>query len=127
MHQNGKIVLPTTDLCRFRRDVSHMADGEQAVCGLIEGLIPGADAELCRVHRSVCDACCRTFPPSSDLLNPVVASVMYDIANQVLAEGGDCQAGAEPIRQIKLLAERALDTICTQETSLIPGLLLAAR
>lgn len=119
-HASGKLALPTIDTCRFRRDALRTESGEDAVCGLVQTLVPGLDAELCRVRRETCAACCRSFPPSADTFNPVVASVCYDIAARILKDASAAAALVEQIRTVKALAEPAIDTASGGAGSLIP-------
>jgi hypothetical protein len=65
-------------------------------CPHRSGPDPGAECGLLRqiagvavpVARDACEACCRAFPPSPDELNPVVASLLYDVSSRIIARGG---------------------------------------
>ncbi|HEY2157755.1 MAG TPA: hypothetical protein VGH33_19150 [Isosphaeraceae bacterium] len=82
--------------CSYRRP-SAEAD---ARCGLLARLTGVADASSCTVGRDACEACCRGFPPSEDDLNPVVASLLYDLSSRIVDRGG--VAGCDRDRAVEL-------------------------
>jgi hypothetical protein len=79
---------PTVATCRYRSDVRVEGSIETASCALVKGITGVEDDGWCRVRREICEACCRSFPPSPAQLNPVVASRVYGVASDVLAAGG---------------------------------------
>jgi hypothetical protein len=54
----------------------------------VEQISGSNDPKLCAVERETCEACCRSFAPSSDHINPVVASLLYKLADAA-CRGGD--------------------------------------
>jgi hypothetical protein len=70
----------TVESCRYRSDVA--ADGSSAGCGLLRELT-GVDSPRCRVPREACEACCRSFAPTLEALNPVTASLLYAAASEL--------------------------------------------
>jgi hypothetical protein len=46
------------------------------------------DANRCRATLSACAACCRTFPPTVEVVNGVVASLLFAVASETLSRGG---------------------------------------
>ncbi len=85
--------------CPFRESLP-FADGESA-CRLLAELSGVEELSLCRVPREACEACCRSFPPSAENLNPVVASLVYGMALRVADSGG--VAGCDSLRADDLL------------------------
>src|SRR5262249_3232305 len=74
--------------CSYRRRARRVVEGEVADCLLLEALT-GADVTgLHAVRGDACAACCGASPPGDDRLNPVVASLLYDIAARNLAADG---------------------------------------
>jgi len=91
--------------CRFRRPL----DAETAVCCELLAAASGVrDPALCRVRRDACEACCRSFPPSVDDLNPVVASLLYELSVRVQELGGLPGCDADRARE---LMRRALENV----------------
>jgi hypothetical protein len=72
------LLAPTAETCRYRTPCPTAAGEELAVCKLLQQLLGDSPVELGLVARPVCDACCRSFPPSPTVLNPIVASLIYD-------------------------------------------------
>src|SRR5262249_49572894 len=44
--------------------------------------------QLCQVRRDACQACCESFTPTHSEINPVIASLLYQLADRVMARGG---------------------------------------
>jgi hypothetical protein len=61
---------------------------ERAECGLLRQIIGAEDRRWCEVHRRACEACCASFPPSAIDINPVVASLLYGLTDQIVERGG---------------------------------------
>jgi hypothetical protein len=72
--------------CLFRRPLP--GETMRAYCGLLANILGMDDESLCRVQRDVCEACCRSFPPSAEAMNPVVASMVYERSSQIARQGG---------------------------------------
>jgi hypothetical protein len=81
--------------CTYREQVRWEGGVEVAVCGLVQQLSGAEDPLLSAVRRDACTACCRSSPPSPGALNPVIASLLYEVAERVRAAGGvpGCPAG----------------------------------
>jgi hypothetical protein len=63
--------------CRWRIVIAR--DGiETAQCRFLQQLFGSERDDLCTVTNDVCTACCDTFPPTFEVLNPVVASLVFD-------------------------------------------------
>jgi hypothetical protein len=74
--------------CPYRKPAADSADGDLAVCGLLQELTGALDQQLCIVRADACRACCSWFPPSPRDLNPVVASLLYNLSARILDQGG---------------------------------------
>jgi hypothetical protein len=88
------------EACRRRAGVRADGGREWASCALV-GEITGLPPRFCQVERAACEACCLSFVPTAEKPNPVVASLVYEAARRVIAEGGvpECTVGrAEGLR-----------------------------
>jgi hypothetical protein len=81
------------DDCAFRR--KHSGDGLTASCGLLEQLTGLPEADLCRVGRDACAACCTSFAPTPHEINPVIASLLYEVSSEIAHRGGQGGCSAE--------------------------------
>jgi hypothetical protein len=95
--------------CSYRTEIRGEGPGEVASCQLIEQLSGTAVDELCKVSRAACEACVASSPPSLRELNPVVASHLYSLAEQVINRGGVAGCSAEYAATLSSLAERNLE------------------
>jgi len=95
--------------CVYRR-VTTSAVGTTVTCRLVADVLETFNAAACHVSDDMCRACCRSFPPSRDLWNPVVASKLYDAARQVLETSLD-EAARDRAADVRTRAESALDHI----------------
>ena len=59
-----------------------------ARCDLLRQITGVDDHGLGRVGLDACEACCRSFPPSAEDPNPVVASLVYTLSWRVMEQGG---------------------------------------
>lgn len=91
------------------REVSE-ADDQLAVCRLLAELTRLEDTSRCIVRRDACAACCQWFSPSANHLNPVIASLLYQLTATVMRQGGAAGCEKEAAASLNLLAERALPT-----------------
>ena len=118
MPQNtAKLVLPTVATCRWRT----VGDRASAECGLVTSLIGAASSPLSTVVEETCRACCNSFPPSPTKLNPVVASLVYLAASQILDAGGTLDCTPDQAAQLKKRAEHSLELIFPDQFSLTPA------
>lgn len=82
--------------CKFLR-FSHSNEHE---CQLLQQLV-GVDLELCKVPEGACEACCQSFPPSASDPNPVVASLLYQLCENIIALNGSPGCSAEQAVQLR--------------------------
>lgn len=94
------------DTCPFRWIPAD--DPETAYCRLVQELSGVRDTTLSAVSRAACEACCRTFIPSADEFNPVVAGLLYQLSVQVLARGGVPGCDVQQAGDLRQLAESNL-------------------
>jgi hypothetical protein len=95
--------------CPHRDGVRQAAGGEVACCRLLVRLSGLEGAAAYPVRREACRACGESVAPSADRLNPVVASLLYALAEQAAGHGdGPGRAwAAELLRRAE--AEAGLD------------------
>jgi len=81
--------------CPFRDQVREEKGTEIARCRLLQEITGVEKPQWCRVGREACEACCESFPPSQAEINPVIASLLYQLTDRVIARGGivGCPAG----------------------------------
>ncbi|MBI3865254.1 MAG: hypothetical protein HY290_25550 [Planctomycetia bacterium] len=73
--------------CPYRRPAVDRAD-DVAVCGILQDLTRVEETGLCHVQQDACQSCCRWFRPNLQHINPVVASLLYNVTAEILARGG---------------------------------------
>jgi hypothetical protein len=74
--------------CRFREDARRDGAPETARCRLVVRLAGVEGPDWGEVRRDACEACCASPLPSPTDMNPVIASLLYTLADQVLERGG---------------------------------------
>jgi hypothetical protein len=119
----SKLVLPTIETCRWRQAE---ANGDGAQCGLIARMTGAPAGELSAVTNDVCAACCHSFPPTVHRLNPVVASVLYAAATNLVGTGGTAFCTAQRAEHLRELADRSLDITVPERFSITPARASAA-
>ncbi len=83
------------------------ADGNSQ-CGLLQRLTGLRDGESCTVSPSACLDCVRWYPPTETHLNPVVASLLYNVCSDIADAGGRSTCGVKEALELK---QRALHSI----------------
>jgi hypothetical protein len=74
--------------CPFRNKLADAEGMEKAQCDLLQHWLGTELTSVpCNVHRDACEACCASWPPSHSELNPVVASLLVSLCDQVIAAG----------------------------------------
>ncbi len=61
-------------------------DPESACCGLLGQISGIGNPALLRVGRDACTACCQSFPPTAVDPNPVIASLVFQVAQRLVNE-----------------------------------------
>lgn len=98
------------DDCPWRRPASNEPHGQSA-CRLLGRVTGITDDSLLAVDHAACQACCETFAPTEQDMNPVVASLLCQLAESIIE-----QRIATPectIERARELRSRALDNIPT--------------
>jgi len=95
--------------CRHRDRPRVTGGVEVAICRLLQKLSGANEEALCLVRRDACAACRTSFTPSAAALNPVVASLLFGLACQVLDRGGVLGCSAEKAAALRQHAEANLD------------------
>jgi hypothetical protein len=85
----------SVDQCPYR-DAPAAEGAGVACCRLLLQLIGTTDASWGAVRRDACVACCASTRPSPDRFNPVVASLLYGLTEEIVRLGGvpGCPAAA---------------------------------
>jgi glycosyltransferase involved in cell wall biosynthesis len=81
--------------CPHRARPRESGGGMVADCQLL-GDLSGIDEDVrCPVRLDACDACCALDAPTSERINPVIASLLSRLSDDVVARGGvpGCDAG----------------------------------
>jgi hypothetical protein len=107
----SKLKSPTVETCRYRALVRAEGDAEAATCRLLAALLSRVPGASCRVRRDACDACCQSFPPSQEDLNPVIASLVYQATRPSL-DAQPPPADAASIEALHQKAARQLGIAC---------------
>ena len=103
------------ETCEYR-----VANGDQLRCNFIGELLQGLDTSTSEVNRETCVACCRSFLPTPEDLNPVVASLLWsrcEIGLAVAPVGADSEITARLIK-IRDFAEASLPLVFSDEDDL---------
>lgn len=105
------------DSCEHR-----VANGENLQCNFLRELLPELDCAGTAVNQETCEACCRSFLPTRDDLNPVVASLLWSCCENTLADDrfkADSEATGRLIKT-RDFAEASLPLVFAEEDDL-PG------
>src|SRR5438128_132168 len=103
------------EACPQRRDVAISADSEVAKCSILEHFLGAFAPAACVVERDVCAACIDTFPPSTEDINHVLASLLYTSAETALLEGTLADAERSKIEALRDWAEKCLPLMFPDE------------
>ena len=109
----------SVDLCPHRKPTT--ADNRTAICRLLEQILQ-SDSHLATVSRDACRACCASFPPTRDDLNPVVASLLYGITADLLGHSDPLDAEADRLKQLHEWAEQSLPIVLPEEDETGPSI-----
>lgn len=96
-------------------------DNQTAVCRLLEQILQ-SDSHLATVSYDACLACCASFPPTREDLNPVVASLLHGITSDLLGHSGPMDAEADRLKQLHEWAEQSLPIVLPDEDETGPSI-----
>jgi hypothetical protein len=94
--------------CRYRRSARRQGKTESAVCELLKKVTGIRNEDACRVTREACEACGASDPPTASSPNPVVASLLYHLCDDVLRQGGAPGLSATKAARLVIHAENCL-------------------
>src|SRR5262245_19583102 len=103
--------------CRYRRTWETTGSNELALCRLIQEITDFPEPR-CLVATDVCTSCCRAPWPDGNRMNSVVASVIYDRADQAM-DSAPAEAGGDRLVQIKRSALDYLEVLPADPVSRI--------
>ncbi|GEM_PF-1001352 len=89
-------------------------DPSIAVCHLLARFTGISDPAVCTVRRDACDACCASLR-SPDQMNPVIASLMFNVATGIARNGGHSDCSAERARSLLALATDQLSVLVKEQ------------
>ncbi|AGA27673.1 glycosyltransferase family protein [Singulisphaera acidiphila] len=96
--------------CHYRFQIQGEGGTEIAECLLLREITGVADSKLCQVSRDACLYCCRQGEPSVDRVNPVVGSLLFGLATEILGQEGVAGCDVDKARRIRAWSEDFLDT-----------------
>lgn len=99
--------------CQHRRPLENEAD--LAECRLLYEITGVSEQFAFPVRYDACRACCEFFVPSREQLNPVAASLIYDLAGRILAAGGAPGCDTEHARAVQRWAEMNLEIVSAND------------
>jgi hypothetical protein len=107
----SRVKPPPIEQCPYRAHPREEAGVEVARCRLLQEVSGVKEEELCMVRRDACAACRETFTPSVQEVNPVVASLLFNLAGRVLEQSGvpGCDAGQAAALQQRAEADLDVD------------------
>src|SRR5438105_4676227 len=111
--------------CPYRDAVRGRPAVESATCRLLQQLAGLPQASWCTVGRDACEACCASFPPSLEAPNPVVASLLFDLARRIANRGGVPACTPYQARTLQKWARAQLESTCdaNEDETRSPGYL----
>lgn len=105
--------------CDYRQE----AEGQRsAVCRLLGEISGVSDDSLLCVEPDACQACCDSFYPTKHDWNPVIASLLHQLASEVQSRGGTAGCSPEQARQLAQAAIRNLPTVLAHEDDVVDDL-----
>ncbi len=105
--------------CVYRQADSG-SDG--ARCALIGELLSGISSAMSLVTSDICSVCCRSFLPTAEDLNPVMASLVWSRCDQWLTSGvaSDDPIITDGLRKVCSFAEKSLPLVTIDGDELPP-------
>ena len=100
----------TPETCRYREP-----DGDFAICGLLKRISGIESHPGLRVAGDACRACCESYPPSETDLNPIIASLLFGLTEQVVTADGVPDCVAARAKTLNRWAERSLPAVAPDE------------
>ncbi len=92
--------MRTVESCPYRTPAGAAGPDDRACCELLARLIGPAGEGRCHVGRDACEACVDSFPPTTEDINYVIASLLVQITDDILESGAG--AGEDRRRALEL-------------------------
>ncbi len=105
----------TPETCPHRRHWPDSNHGAIACCSILGELVGSDCLDRLQVGRDACLACCDSFEPTSKDLNPIIASLLYAVAEGIIAEGGIEVCDVARSKELLQQAERSLPIVAPGE------------
>ena len=101
----------TPETCAHRLLRSGTDSSSLRYCNLVLDIVGAGDPKLAEISREQCEFCCQSRPPSKEVPNIMVASILHRAACAIQKAGGveGCEGGKA--RALKFFAERFLPLI----------------
>jgi hypothetical protein len=96
------------DDCPYRKDRSRSNGAETARCEVLVEAAGRDWGDDCHVSRDACEACCGWFPPSPAEPNPVIASLIYNLTEKAISDGGAAGASVSKAAELQAWAQKNL-------------------
>lgn len=75
--------------CPWRSDVRHAGEPDEvANCRLLGAITCIRDESLFVARRKNCESCVRKFEPGPDRINALIATLLYQLSERIIARGG---------------------------------------
>ena len=101
--------------CPYRR-----GESGDARCQLTAVVSGARDPALFKVSEAFCEGCCRLPLPSPDHLNPIVASLLFELSLEVIKRGGDGECDLESAKKLRVRAIENLERVYQPFTKFTP-------
>ena len=102
--------VSAVEQCPHRENVQFDDGEESGRCGLLCEIVScGQELSWFRVPRTACEACVDGVPPSSDRLNPVLASFLHSAAAEIIDLGGTSTCDETRAGQLQEWARQSLE------------------
>ncbi|MCA9136411.1 MAG: hypothetical protein KDB00_06625 [Planctomycetales bacterium] len=105
----------TRETCPYRQSITSTNEEETATCSLLVQITGVDDHPALTVGRDACEACCESYPPSTQDLNPVVASLLFEISEQIVEANGVPGCNTEKAQELNRWAEQSLPAVAPDE------------
>lgn len=94
------MIIRTPQSCPYRQTSSYTGSH---YCEILSDLLKDDIPDGAVVSIDACEACCRLFQPSTEDINPVIASILWGRANEALANGRSSESSTRTDRLSRLL------------------------
>ena len=105
----------TPETCPHRANARRVDDSEIATCSLVQAVAGWTGEPVLEVPRGACDACCQSYQPTLRDINPVIASLLYQLGEQVIEAGGTDKCDLDAAKTLCERAEKALPAVAPAE------------